>query len=67
MAYCTECHRLKGVGCACGLTFKEKVQTLNIDKHSLTSDDQQWRDYDRITGQDKRRREWANGGSRANR
>lgn len=59
--YCKECHRIIGIGCACGLSFKEKARTITIDKHSLTPDDQQWRDYDRLTGQDEKRRAWGNG------
>lgn len=56
--WCDNCHRLIGVGCACDLTFAEKVKTVAIDKHSLTVDDQQWRDYDKITGQDEKRKAW---------
>lgn len=61
--WCPKCHRLLTVGCACNLTFAEKIRTISIDKHSLTDDDQMWRDYDRITGQDERRREWGKSAS----
>ena len=26
VAYCPKCKRIKGVGCACGLTFRQKIQ-----------------------------------------
>jgi hypothetical protein len=56
--YCPKCRRILGIGCACNLSFKDKIKTLHVDKNSLTDDDQQWRDYDRITGQDEKRKAW---------
>ena len=28
--WCKECGRLKGVGCACGLTFAEKIRSTSM-------------------------------------
>lgn len=33
--WCPDCKLRKGVGCACGMTFAEKMKTVQIDKHSL--------------------------------
>jgi hypothetical protein len=33
--WCPDCRRLRLVGCACGLTFAEKIKTVAIDKTSL--------------------------------
>jgi hypothetical protein len=33
--WCCICKRLIGVGCACGLTFAEKIKSVAIDKTSL--------------------------------
>mgnify|MGYP006927906758 CR=1 FL=1 len=27
--YCSECGRLKEIACACGMSFKEKIKTVN--------------------------------------
>lgn len=26
LVYCDDCHRIVGIGCACGLSFKEKIK-----------------------------------------
>lgn len=28
--YCSDCTRIKGVGCACGLSFAEKVRSIPV-------------------------------------
>lgn len=28
VTYCGTCRRIKGVGCACGLTFAEKIKSV---------------------------------------
>lgn len=28
--WCTECGRMKGVGCACGMTFAEKIRSSSV-------------------------------------
>lgn len=34
-AWCDTCHRMIGVGCACGLSFAEKVRTLTIHNDAM--------------------------------
>lgn len=29
--YCDECDRLKDIACNCGLSFKEKIQSVNLN------------------------------------
>lgn len=29
--YCDECSRLKDIACVCGLSFKEKIQSVNLN------------------------------------
>lgn len=33
--YCLNCGRVKGVGCACGLSFELKAKTIRVDRESL--------------------------------
>jgi len=35
LEYCEDCKRAIGIGCACGMTFLEKLRTVQIDKESL--------------------------------
>lgn len=28
--YCSECRRIKGIGCACDLTFAEKIRSSSV-------------------------------------
>jgi hypothetical protein len=30
IVYCSECHRIKGVGCACDLSFDEKIKFASV-------------------------------------
>lgn len=29
--YCDDCKRLKGIACTCGMTFKDKVKSTQIN------------------------------------
>lgn len=33
--WCKDCGRLIGVACACGMTYIEKLRTIQINKESL--------------------------------
>lgn len=33
--WCPECHRLIGVGCACGMSFLDKMRSVQVDRESL--------------------------------
>lgn len=37
--WCADCGRAKGIGCACGLTFAEKMKGLQVDKFGLLDRD----------------------------
>jgi hypothetical protein len=34
-AWCEDCGRLKGIGCTCGMTFREKIQGIQVNEASL--------------------------------
>ena len=29
--YCEDCKRIKGVACTCGMSFKDKIKTQNLN------------------------------------
>lgn len=33
--WCDDCHRAVGIGCACKLTFAEKIRGIQVDKFGL--------------------------------
>lgn len=41
--YCPDCKRIEGIGCACGLSFAEKIKGTQIDTRSLKTRDEQRR------------------------
>lgn len=42
--WCADCGRRVGVACNCGMTFAEKMQGLQIDRHSLKQREDRLRD-----------------------
>ncbi len=37
--WCSECGRAVGIGCACGLTFAEKIRSTQVDRFGLLDSD----------------------------
>lgn len=42
--WCPDCKRAVGIGCACGLSFAERIRGLQIDKFGLMDSDRKQKD-----------------------
>lgn len=42
--WCDDCGRAVGIGCACGLSFAEKMKTIQVDRFGLLDMDRKRKD-----------------------
>lgn len=43
-SWCPDCHRMVGVGCACGLSYRDKLLSLSVDTSWMARDKKNYYD-----------------------
>lgn len=57
--WCPECHRMVGVGCACGMSYRDKLRSVQVDYRWMEREKKNYYDQsalDDLVGEDAKER-----------